>query len=552
MSFAPVWVILALWSLVPTILLATHSRLTHSELSYDDVEIFWLLQSPELHISQLDLDDPRVVPALWLSALSSNRESPLPFLWQSWLSIRESTAQLQSTDVALIESKNNGSQFECTDSGQIHIGRPIDVALIPSLRKRIGLNYLFGGHSLPARAILQGVTSLPIEVALKYDNGDPTELIEAYTLTTSRMNISLSQLWKTFQQNYQDLVPFAQIDLRPEDFIDPTPPPVNDTPQKYFHEASITGSATGSHFDWRFLDKPRYSDMERQTILHRIARAWLRFSREAGLVTWLAHGLLLGWYWNKMNMPWDADIDVQITLKSLRQLALYNQTLVVDYTDCAHGGVHLFFIDVSPFYAYNGLGSNVIDARFIDVATGMYVDITVLAPVSSLEPNEEVYEVMDPEYRYSVLSALAGLVLSEYRGSLLEKAQVALTDSTLLSCKDNHYYALDELHPLRVTMFEGMPALVPHDYERILQREYPRGLTTKTHLDWVFRPFFDLWTRINVCKRDWFGSTCEDHELHLEKKFTELYRLGKQAPARVDPFLIRRNRGYANRGRHYT
>ena len=51
------------------------------------------------------------------------------------------------------------------------------------------------------------------------------------------------------------------------------------------------------HYDRRYF-KGIVSDAERnETQLHMV-RAYLAFFREKGLDTWIAHGTLLGWWWN--------------------------------------------------------------------------------------------------------------------------------------------------------------------------------------------------------------------------------------------------------------
>lgn len=64
---------------------------------------------------------------------------------------------------------------------------------------------------------------------------------------------------------------------------------------KYFHEPGnddILG-----HYDVRFFTTP-VSDSERaETLIHMI-RAYLNFFDENDLETWIAHGTLLGWWWN--------------------------------------------------------------------------------------------------------------------------------------------------------------------------------------------------------------------------------------------------------------
>ena len=48
---------------------------------------------------------------------------------------------------------------------------------------------------------------------------------------------------------------------------------------------------------------------------------------DIGVQTWITHGTLLGWWWNQRILPWDSDLDVQLTEASIAFLAnFYNMT----------------------------------------------------------------------------------------------------------------------------------------------------------------------------------------------------------------------------------
>jgi hypothetical protein len=69
---------------------------------------------------------------------------------------------------------------------------------------------------------------------------------------------------------------------------------------KYFHEPGnddILG-----HYDTRFFTEP-VADEERPQTLTYMVRAYLNFFEENGLETWIAHGTLLGWWWNGKVCP---------------------------------------------------------------------------------------------------------------------------------------------------------------------------------------------------------------------------------------------------------
>lgn len=325
--------------------------------------------------------------------------------------------------------------------------------------------------------------------------------------------------------------------------------------EKYFHEAQFIGTSRGSHFDWRFFQKADYSAYEHQAIMHRMARAWLHFAGSANLCTWLAHGTLLGWYWNGLNMPWDLDMDVQMTMESLFVLARnYNQTVVVDVA----GSAHLYFVDVSPhiFDRTHGNGNNVIDARFIDTYSGMYVDITGLAVSDDFRTNSlarsvsQLHKVFDTEYTNVARSALEDpAFFAGYLEELRETEEHAWNNGHLYNCKNFHFYTMLELLPLRKTTFEGEQAYVPARFDAILRREYTKGMLAREYGSWVFRPFLDLWVRKKQCRSDPFGSECHDKSVLLEEQATRPMRLARKkwfggdrlGVARVDLWMMRRN-----------
>lgn len=64
---------------------------------------------------------------------------------------------------------------------------------------------------------------------------------------------------------------------------------------KYFHEPG--NDDTLGHYDTRFFTEPVPDEERSETLTHMI-RAYLNFFNENGLETWIAHGTLLGWWWN--------------------------------------------------------------------------------------------------------------------------------------------------------------------------------------------------------------------------------------------------------------
>ncbi|CRK14844.1 hypothetical protein BN1723_010499 [Verticillium longisporum] len=83
---------------------------------------------------------------------------------------------------------------------------------------------------------------------------------------------------------------------------------------KYFHEPS--GSLGLGHYDARFFKEELGYD-EHRVALRNLIRAYLTVCSENKVETWLAHGTLLGWWWNGQVMPWDYDLDVQMSAATL-------------------------------------------------------------------------------------------------------------------------------------------------------------------------------------------------------------------------------------------
>ena len=71
--------------------------------------------------------------------------------------------------------------------------------------------------------------------------------------------------------------------------------PIQDGWAKYFHEPG--GTELSNHYDSRY-EHGILSYEEKQDAQVHMMRAYLDFFKKNGIETWLAHGTLLGWWWN--------------------------------------------------------------------------------------------------------------------------------------------------------------------------------------------------------------------------------------------------------------
>ncbi|ODV59251.1 uncharacterized protein ASCRUDRAFT_22958, partial [Ascoidea rubescens DSM 1968] len=277
---------------------------------------------------------------------------------------------------------------------------------------------------------------------------------------------------------------------------------------KFFHEASVVDRAAGAHYDWRFFNGLDIPPENHGAILHRLTRAWLRFSESAGLKTWIMHGSLLGYWWNGMNMPWDQDLDVQVTMDSLVHLARnYNQTLVIDYslsnTELSMGlGSYLIDVGSSFIQRTKGNSRNLIDARFIDTATGLYVDITAIA--KSHKGNLFIKETDEKKTK-----------------KVNELKQALDPDNELYNCRNNHFYSLDDISPLKPIYFEGVKGYIPANFKKILEREYNKSLLKYRYWGHVFRRSLRLWIPLKECSNRKNDQTCLRDSIKSEITFIQ-------------------------------
>ncbi|KAL2211413.1 hypothetical protein CC79DRAFT_1268137, partial [Sarocladium strictum] len=188
--------------------------------------------------------------------------------------------------------------------------------------------------------------------------------------------------------------------------------------------------------------KERLGDDERQTAVSGLVQSYLTTMNDLKVQTWLMHGTLLGWWWGKRVMPWDPDADFQITEADMFYLAAYYNMTTYRHRPEALGEDRDYLLEINPCFAHRDMDDrlNIIDARWIDMKTGLFVDITAA--------------------RYA---------LNHRQGE------------GVLYDKNGHEFRDTYLYPLQQTTFEKTPALIPYRYKAMLQSEYGEKALTSTN-----------------------------------------------------------------------
>ena len=71
-------------------------------------------------------------------------------------------------------------------------------------------------------------------------------------------------------------------------------------------------------------------------------------------------------------------------------------------------------------------------------------------------------------------------------------------NSSILECKNEHRYETSDIFPLRQSSFEGVPALIPFAYKKVLVEEYTHSaLTSVTFHNHTFDADHTEWLRSN-------------------------------------------------------
>lgn len=349
-------------------------------------------------------------------------------------------------------------------------------------------------------------------------------------------------LLEEHEKNFIDSIDFSQS-LHPNDLT------------KHFKEVNIKWPAkynghklieNGGHYDARFFSgflsempnseftvhSPTFEHQEngihtddneiqrRNIILSHLLHTLLTTTFHDGLMMFPAHGSLLSWYFTSLSFPWDSDGDVQMPIADLAEFCLrYNNSLIVENPKY---GLSKLYVDCTNTLTHRGMGNgeNNIDARVIDVDSGVFVDITGLAVTSDAltAPNLNKlngwipksimmdYPVLKPKPKSrkktkinkdkdepTEIKVVVNKEMDEKVWGIHEKNKI-------YNCRNDHFYTLDQLSPVRLTLFEGAPTFVvanKRSLTTVLNTEYDRGTTKPAWEQWVFSKSLRIWLNAN-------------------------------------------------------
>lgn len=198
----------------------------------------------------------------------------------------------------------------------------------------------------------------------------------------------------------------------------------------------------GWSYDWRFFngafnyEREGFTDFElefrKKIILDRLIRNWSKFTESKGLINWISGDTLKSWRRNGIISNLN-HLEVQMPISEILKLVQYNNTLVVEDPTQGYGR---YFVDVNKFIHKRKGGKNYIDARFIDVESGAFIDITGLSRESShdeiFNKHEEIFSLRD----------LSPLKQSTLNGALVNIPAYCSTDKLY----ENGKYYIDKLN----------------------------------------------------------------------------------------------------------
>ncbi len=111
-----------------------------------------------------------------------------------------------------------------------------------------------------------------------------------------------------------------------------------------------------------------------------MARSYFTTMNDLGVETWIMHGSLVGWWWNGRVLPWDSDVDVMVSEATMHFLAGFYNMTTYHYEAPGLPDGRDYMLEINPHYVTRERHDtlNVIDARWIDMDTGLFIDVTTV------------------------------------------------------------------------------------------------------------------------------------------------------------------------------
>jgi LicD family len=141
---------------------------------------------------------------------------------------------------------------------------------------------------------------------------------------------------------------------------------------------------------------------------------------------------------------------VQMSESSMHYLAEYYNMTIHHFKLPGISDGRDYMLEINPHYKNGSITDflNVIDGRWIDTETGLFIDITTLRRNTTAEE-----------------MGLKGVMM----------------------CKDKHHYLEKDIFPLRESAFENTPVKIPYAYTELLEEEYgAAALTSKNFMNHYF------------------------------------------------------------------
>lgn len=246
------------------------------------------------------------------------------------------------------------------------------------------------------------------------------------------------------------------------------------------NDVSRGGDHTNFPFFQSVVDQNR-----RWYAIHHMMRSYAKFMRRTGYQYWVFSGNAISWYFNGNNMPWDDDIDVRMSAKEMDRMAItHNATLIIEDPQDGDG---IYYFSISPWYGKETRLGNHIDARFIDIRSGLYIDITCLYE-AIMKTKEEILQQNH---------------LFDYWGVEPDQREDYLSKHTVLTDKNNNWLWEEHFRDQFRTLFEGTMVHMPYHYAEVLKYSYGEDVLRNNIFNgYRYFPELGMWLSDEICDFD--------------------------------------------------